>query len=179
MYTVYRFHKCLKTFTKLNSTYKDLVYKYNSTCRDLIKKGTYISISFFYGDVIDKTKKFKPDTSNLIKSLKNSKGCHLTTILYSLRQVYFAKNINNLLVQLSITKIIINSLFIVGPTSNYFSTSIFHSIILLFYVQHLIPIIWWYIYSGFWRRLLIFLGGSWLIDIRYARSISYAFLSKE
>jgi len=40
-----------------------------STCRDLIKKG--ISHPCFYGDIINKAKKFKPDTSKLVKSLKN------------------------------------------------------------------------------------------------------------
>ena len=82
MYTVYRFHKFLKTFTKFYCTYKDLVYKYNSTCSDLIKKGTCVFISCFYRNVIDKAKKFKPDTSRFVKSLKNPKGCDL------------AKNIN-------------------------------------------------------------------------------------
>ena len=46
----YRFHKLLKTFTKLYCRYLDLVYKYNSTYRDLIKKG--ISHTCIYGDVI-------------------------------------------------------------------------------------------------------------------------------
>jgi len=49
-----------------------------------------------------KAKKFKSDTSKLVKSLKNiiCKDCDLVTILYSLMQVYFVKNIGNLLVQL-------------------------------------------------------------------------------
>ena len=33
----YWFHKLLNTFTKLYYCYKDPVYKYNSTCRDLTK----------------------------------------------------------------------------------------------------------------------------------------------
>jgi hypothetical protein len=42
----------------------------------------------FYDDVINKAKKFK------------SKCYNLTTIVHSLRQVCFAKNIHNLLIQL-------------------------------------------------------------------------------
>ena len=47
----------------------EMEIQYNSTCRDLIKKG--ISHPCFYGDIINKVKKFKPDTSTLVKSLKN------------------------------------------------------------------------------------------------------------
>ena len=61
----------------------------------------------------------KSDTSNLEKSLKNliRSECDLTIIVHYLRQAYFAKNIDNLLGQL------------VGPTSNYISTFIFHSVL--------------------------------------------------
>jgi hypothetical protein len=69
------------------------VYKYNSTCRDLINKD--ISHSCFCGDIFNKS-----DTSKFVKSLKDliGKGNDLTTIVHSLRQVYLAKNIENLLV---------------------------------------------------------------------------------
>ena len=43
--------------------YKDLVFQYLSTCRDLFKKGIYHP--YFYVDV----EKFKSETSKLIKSL--------------------------------------------------------------------------------------------------------------
>ena len=59
----YRFHKLLKPFTKLYDKYKDIVCMYNSTCRDLIKKG--ISHPCWYGDIYNKPKKCKSDTSNL------------------------------------------------------------------------------------------------------------------
>ncbi len=37
----YRFHQLLKTFTKLYYRYTDLVYTYNSTCKNMIKKDIY------------------------------------------------------------------------------------------------------------------------------------------
>ena len=64
--------KLLKTLTKLYYLYKGLVYKYNFTCRDLIKQG--ILHPCFHGDVINKAKKFKSDISKLVKSLKNLIG---------------------------------------------------------------------------------------------------------
>ena len=68
---------------------KDIVFEYNSTCRDLIKKG--ISHPMFYGNVIDKSLKFKSDTSELAKPLKNliHKSYDLATIVDSSMQVYF------------------------------------------------------------------------------------------
>jgi len=67
-------------FTKLYYHYTDLVYKYNSKCRDLFKKG--LSHPCFHGDVINKAKKLKSDTSNFGKYLKNliRKDCDLATI---------------------------------------------------------------------------------------------------
>jgi len=59
----------LKTFTKLYYRYKDLVYKYISTCRDLIKQG--ILNPCYYGDVINKAKRFKSDTSKPGQSMTN------------------------------------------------------------------------------------------------------------
>ena len=62
-----------------------------------------------YGDVINKAKKFKSDTSKLVKSLKNliHKGYDLSTIVYSLNHVYSACTT-------------------IGPNRNYSSTFIFH-----------------------------------------------------
>jgi hypothetical protein len=37
----YHFHQLLKTFTKLYYRYADLAYKYNYTCRNMIKKDIY------------------------------------------------------------------------------------------------------------------------------------------
>ena len=51
---------------------------------------------------INKAKKFKSDTSNPVKSMNNliCKGYDLASVVHSLRQVYFAKNIDNLLIPL-------------------------------------------------------------------------------
>ena len=54
--------------------------------------------SMFYGGIISKAKKFKCDTTKL--KLSFCKGYDLSTIDDSLRQVSFAENIDNLLVQL-------------------------------------------------------------------------------
>ena len=54
------------------------------------------SLKYKHGNIINKAKKFKHNTSKFVKSLKNliHKGYHLATIVDSLRQVYFAKNID-------------------------------------------------------------------------------------
>ena len=61
-----------------------------------------------YCHVINKAQKFNSDISKLVKHVNNltRKGYDLATIVQSVRQVYLAQNIDNLLVQL------------VGPTSN-------------------------------------------------------------
>ena len=71
-------------------------------------------------------------TSKLVKYLTNliRKGYELAIVAlaHSLRQVYFAKNLNNLLVQL------------VCPTTNYISALVFHFYYYItIYVQYLIP----------------------------------------
>ena len=63
------FHKLLKTFPTFYYRYGNLVDRYNSTCRYLIKKGNLPFM--FYGDIINKAKQFKYDTSELVKYLKN------------------------------------------------------------------------------------------------------------
>jgi hypothetical protein len=92
-----------------------------------------ISNPCFNGDIINKTKNVKSDTSKLAKYLKNLvyKGYDLATIVDSLRQVYFLKNIDNLLIQL------------VGQTTIAIKSEHLYFIIimLLFHVQYLIPTI--------------------------------------
>jgi len=53
--------------------------------------------------LINIAKIFKSDTSNLVKYMKNliRKGYDLTTIVNSLMQVYFAKKIDILLINLA------------------------------------------------------------------------------
>ena len=75
------------------SLYRSHIYIYNSTFRDLIKK--YIFHPCFYGDVLNQAQKFKYDTSKFAKPFYNIIPKYLTTIVHSLRQVYFANNIDN------------------------------------------------------------------------------------
>jgi len=75
----------------------------------------YPSHPCFYGGVFNKSKKFKSNTSKLVISLKNH--VHLeydcTTIVFSLRPVFFVDNIGNLLVELTV-KLPLN-LYIYSP----------------------------------------------------------------
>lgn len=50
----FRYHKLVKTFTKFNYRYNDIILKYNSTCRVLIHSG--ISHPIFYGNILDKSR---------------------------------------------------------------------------------------------------------------------------
>ena len=74
----------LKAFIKFYYHNKDLLYKYNSTYRVLIKKE--ISYQCLDDDVMNKVNKFKSDTFKLIINLTNliSKGYDSTTIIVSL-----------------------------------------------------------------------------------------------
>ena len=90
----YRFHKLpvLKTFSKFCYCYIDLVFKYNSTSRDLIENGIFHQ--YICGGVINKVKKFKSDDiPRLVKSLKNCirKSYDLVTFCNSFRWVRFAR----------------------------------------------------------------------------------------
>ena len=133
----YRFfyHKILKAFTNFYYRYKDLVYKYSSTYRDLIKKE--LSSQCLDDDVINKANKFKSDTSKLITYLTNLiRQCYYsTTIIVSLRQT---KNINNLLVQL------------VDYAYNEAKIFIFHSILYYHFIFNILFKLMTYI---FWSPL--------------------------
>ena len=96
----YRYHKLLKTFIKFYHRYKDILHKYNSTCRDLIKKG--ISHPNFYGNVVNKARKFQSDPSKLIKPLNNliRKGYNYHIIIKSLNFAFFGRNIDSLVTSL-------------------------------------------------------------------------------
>ena len=60
---------------------------------------THDAIHSRSGDIINRAKKFKSDSSKHVKSLKNliCKSYDLATIVDSLRQVYFTNNVDNLL----------------------------------------------------------------------------------
>jgi hypothetical protein len=75
-----------------------------------------------YRDIINKDKKFKFDTSRPVKSLENL----FAIIIDSLTKVYFAKHIDNLLVQLS------------GLTSNEIKTLISYSISYYYYMFNIL-----------------------------------------
>ena len=80
------------------------------------------------GEVINKAKELKYDTSKLVKSLKIlfRKGCDLATIVDSLRHIKFTKNINNLLIQLEIlTSKSADLYFIIGLNTVFFKEIIY------------------------------------------------------
>ena len=124
----------MRIITEFYCRYKYFVYKYNSICRKLIRGILY---PCFYGDVINKGQKFKSDTFILLKSLRKSYS--LTTTIDSLRHIFFAKDIDNQLVQLLGRQCICIS---------------FHILSLLL-VQCLVSTNWWYIYCGLSRRSVI------------------------
>ena len=97
----YRFHKLLKTFTKFYHRYKDLVCKYNKTCKNLINSG--ISHPAFYGDVVHKANTFKNNTQRLTKITKNliRKGYRPNIICKSLTYFCFSKSIENVISAIS------------------------------------------------------------------------------
>ena len=92
----FRFHKLIKTFTKFYYRYRDIINKYNSTCRLLIRLG--ISHPIFYGNILYKAKKFFHDPHRLVKPLNRliSKGYSYDIVVKSLHMVFFGKNIDSL-----------------------------------------------------------------------------------
>ena len=93
----FRFHKLVKTFTKFYYRYRDLVHKYNATCKHLIKAG--ISHPLFYGNVLHKGKKCFHSPNKLIKPLNRliHKGYNYGIVVKSLRMVFFGINIDFLI----------------------------------------------------------------------------------
>ena len=93
----FRYHKLVKTFTKFYYRYKDLVFKYNATCKHLIKAG--ISHPEFYGNVLYKAKKCLSSPNKLIKPLNRliQKGYKYNIVVKSLRMVFFGINIDFLI----------------------------------------------------------------------------------
>ena len=59
----FRCNKLIKTFTKFFHKYKDFVSKFGCTCNHLIKHG--ISHPIFYGNVVNKARKFKQNPHGL------------------------------------------------------------------------------------------------------------------
>lgn len=93
----FRYHRLVKTFTKFYHKYRDLLWKYDSTCRNLIKNG--ISHPVFYGNVVNKANKFKNCPMDLSVWLNKliDKGYNYTTVVKSLNIVFFGINIDSLI----------------------------------------------------------------------------------
>ena len=93
----FRYHKLVKTFTKFYYRYKELVLKYNFTCKHLIISG--ISHPTFYGNVLHKAKKCLRSPSKLIKPLNRliHKGYKYNIVVKSLRMIFFGINIDFLI----------------------------------------------------------------------------------
>lgn len=93
----FRYHKLVKTFSKFYRKYKDLLLKFGCTCKNLIKNG--ISHPSFYGNVVNKARKFKFNPFGLHSYLNKliRKGYHRTIIVKSLYMVFLDKNIDRLI----------------------------------------------------------------------------------
>ena len=93
----FRYHKLLKTFTKFYYRYKDLILKYNSTCRNLIRLG--ISHPIFYGNILYKAQTHYHHPVRLIKPINRliNKGYKYDIVVKSLLMIFFGKNIDTLI----------------------------------------------------------------------------------
>ena len=92
----FRFHKLVKTFGKFFRRYKVLVLKFGCTCNNLIKNG--ISQPTFYGNVVNKARKFKQNPFGLDIYLNEliRKGYRHSIIVKSLYMVFIGTNIDRL-----------------------------------------------------------------------------------
>ena len=93
----FRYHKLIKTFSKFYYRYIELLRKFGSTCRALIKQG--VSHPNFYGNIIYKAHKFINCPSGLIDPLNKliHKGYKYSIVVKSLLLVFIGKNIDQLL----------------------------------------------------------------------------------
>ena len=93
----FRYHKLVKTFTKFYHRYKDIIRKYSSTCRLLIRSG--ISHPIFYGNILYKAQRCQYSPQKLTKPLNRliKKGYSYDTVVRSLKIAYFGVNIDSLI----------------------------------------------------------------------------------
>ena len=98
----FRYHKLVKSFTKFFHKYKDLILKFGCTCKNLIKNG--ISHPAFYGNVINKARKFKHNPPGMEKYLNKliRKGYLHRIIVKSLYNAFIGSNIDSLVNKLNI-----------------------------------------------------------------------------
>ena len=90
-------YKLVKTFTKFYHRYKDIIRKYSSTCKLLIRSG--VSHPIFYGNILYKAQKCQYSPQKLIKPLNRliKKGYSYDTVVRSLKIAYFGVNIDSLI----------------------------------------------------------------------------------
>lgn len=76
---------------------KEIIRKYNSTCRHLIRSG--ISHPIFYGNILYKAQRCQYSPQKLTKPLNRliKKGYSYDTVVRSLKIAYFGVNIESLI----------------------------------------------------------------------------------
>ena len=98
----FRYQKLVKTFTKFYHQYDEIIRKYNSTCRHLIRSG--ISHPMFYGNILYKAQNCQYSPQKLTKLLNRliKKRYSYDTVVRSLKIVYFGLNIDSLIAKESL-----------------------------------------------------------------------------
>ena len=93
----FRYHKLVKSFTKFYYRFKDLIRKYDKTCKYLLQTG--ISHPHFYGNILYKATKYRKTPQNLIKPLNRliRRGYKYDIVIKSLNLAYFGSNISSLI----------------------------------------------------------------------------------
>ena len=96
----FRYHKLVKTSTKFYDRHKDIIRKYSSTCRLLLRTG--ISHPIFYGNIPYKAQRCQYSPQKLTKPLNRlitciKKGFSNDTVVRSLKIAYFGVNIDSLI----------------------------------------------------------------------------------
>ena len=90
----FQYHQLPKTFTKFFNRCTELISKFGSTCRKLIKNG--ISHPKFYGNIVLKARKSLCDPCKLIEPLNKliSKDYRTNIVIRSLNIVHIGTNID-------------------------------------------------------------------------------------
>ena len=93
----FRYHKLVKTFSKFYHRYQNIITKYRSTSRFLIRHG--ISHPIFYGNILYKAQKHFRSPQKLIKPINRliRSGYRYDIVVKSLKLAFFGKNIDFLL----------------------------------------------------------------------------------
>ena len=93
----FRYHTLVKTFTKFYHRYKEIIRKYNSTCKHLIQSGILYPI--FYVSILYKSQKCQYSPQKITKPLNRliKKGYSYDSVVRSLKIAYFGFNIDSLI----------------------------------------------------------------------------------